>query len=128
MYEINTTLRLDIICAYNSGLSAFSFPSWVPDGTAPSAKDYILGLCHRDPAKTHATGLRYADVKWSNNVDFLYARGFCFDTANALGEPCKEDRDSSIRVYHVLETSQDWRKLYITAKGKGTKTRLIVEG
>jgi hypothetical protein len=115
-YILNTTGKLDIICAIPRGKNSHRLPSWVPDWSFDELGSSLLE--HSSKHQFSAAGLSQAEVEISNDKAVLTAKGICLGIVKKVGAPTRmEDLEDE---KHALETFLKWQKLLVTETKNGT--------
>jgi hypothetical protein len=113
-YVVETTQKLDIICASRPGPDSANLPSWTPDWRNYDFKHRVRDLYY-SVTKFTASGTSLPEARFSVNGGVLTARGLYIDTINTVGIPCVMEHTTDID--RAIEAFHNWHGLLVQVKG-----------
>ncbi|RDW63474.1 hypothetical protein BP6252_11019 [Coleophoma cylindrospora] len=113
-YVVETTQKLDIICAARQGPDSANLPSWTPDWRNYEYKHRARDLYY-SPQRFSAAGETLARATFSPDGSVLTARGVIIDSINSVCTPCIMEHVKDLN--RAIEAFHQWHDLLVQAKG-----------
>jgi hypothetical protein len=115
---IQTSGRLDVICAKQQNFNHHDLPTWVPDWTRPLQKQNptIVGL-HHSTQDFLASGATSSNVKFVGDEDVLITSGITIDKVQRLGYKFKRRLYPGEDISDILRTLHGWWSIIASDKG-----------
>lgn len=107
-YVVETTDRLDIICACKRVVRRDDLPSWAPDWSAGETMLPIFDVIETDTK---------AEVSFESDGFILNARGFCIDKIVSLTEEFEFEGPFMTIIPNTIKTFHSWRSFFQAHKG-----------